>query len=102
VFAHMVGNLKMYLGPTHYREYAEWLRTGLLVPILPEHVALWVMRIVLIVAVGYHIHAAYSLTMLNRRARPQRYASPRDYIAASWAARTMRWSGVIVALFVLF
>lgn len=102
VLAHMVGNLKMYLGPTHYDEYAEWLRTGLLVPILPEGVALWGMRIVLIVAVGYHIHAAYSLTMLNRRARPQRYASPRDYIAASWAARTMRWSGVIVALFIVF
>jgi succinate dehydrogenase / fumarate reductase cytochrome b subunit len=102
VLAHMIGNLKMYLGAEHLDEYAHWLRAGLLVPVLPEGVALWGMRLVLILAVGLHIHAAYSLTVLNRRARPQRYASPRDYIAASWAARTMRWSGVIVALFVLF
>jgi succinate dehydrogenase / fumarate reductase, cytochrome b subunit len=102
VFAHMVGNLKMYLGQEHLDEYALWLRAGLLVPILPEELALWLMRTVLIVAVVVHMHAAYSLTILNRRARPARYESPRDYIAASWAARTMRWTGIIVLLFILF
>jgi succinate dehydrogenase / fumarate reductase cytochrome b subunit len=102
VLAHMVGNLKMYLGAADMDHYAEWLRAGLLVPILPEEVALWLMRVGLIVAFLVHIHAAYSLTILNRKARPVQYQSPRDYIAVSWAARTMRWTGIIVLLFVLF
>jgi succinate dehydrogenase / fumarate reductase, cytochrome b subunit len=102
VFAHMVGNLKMCLGQEHLDDYALWLRAGLLVPILPEELALWLMRTVLIVAVVVHMHAAYALMILNRRARPARYESPRDYIAASWAARTMRWTGIIVLLFILF
>src|SRR5262245_7060460 len=56
VLAHMIGNLKMYLGAEHLDEYGEWLRAGLLVPILPEHYALWLLRIGLIFAFGFHIH----------------------------------------------
>ena len=26
IFAHMLGNLKLYLGPEHMNEYAKWLR----------------------------------------------------------------------------
>ena len=40
--------------------------------------------------------------MINRRARPEVYRSKRDYVAASFASRTMRWTGVIVVLFVIF
>ena len=49
-----------------------------------------------------HIHCAYGLTVINRKARPVKYQSPRDYVAVSFAARTMRWSGIIVGLFLLF
>lgn len=101
VIAHMVGNLKMYLGAEEFDHYAEFLRE-LLVPILPHTVALWILRIGLLVAVGVHIHAAYGLTVLNRRARGVKYQSPRDYQIASFASRTMRWTGIIVALFVLW
>ena len=101
VFFHMLGNLKMYLGPVHFDEYAEWLRT-LLVPFLPRTVTLWLMRIGLIGAVALHIHAATTLTIQNRKARPVSYQSKRDYIAADYASRTMRWSGVIVALFLVW
>jgi succinate dehydrogenase / fumarate reductase cytochrome b subunit len=101
VFFHMIGNLKMYLGPEELDHYGEFLRE-LLVPILPRTVALWLLRIGLIVAFALHIHAAYGLTMINRKARPQKYESPRDYIAVSFAARTMRWTGIIFALFLLF
>ena len=101
VFAHMIGNLKMYLGPEDFNHYAEFLRE-LLVPILPRTVALWLMRIGLIVMFALHIHAAYSLTVMNRKARPTAYQSKRDYIAANWASRTMRITGIIVALFLLF
>jgi succinate dehydrogenase cytochrome b subunit len=98
VFAHMVGNLKMYLGAAEYDEYAEFLR-NLLVPIFPRTVTLWLMRVVLIAAIALHIHAATALTLMNHRARPVRYQSPRDYVAANFASRTMRYTGVLVLLF---
>jgi succinate dehydrogenase / fumarate reductase cytochrome b subunit len=48
------------------------------------------------------VHSAYARTLVNRRARPEPYRSRRDYVAASFASRTMRWTGVIVALYLLF
>jgi succinate dehydrogenase / fumarate reductase, cytochrome b subunit len=101
VAAHMVGNLKVFLGKDHINLYGEWLRT-LGEPALPRTVVLWAMRIVLIAAFVLHIVAAAQLTRMNRRARPVKYQSHRDYVAANFASRTMRWTGVIVALFVVF
>jgi succinate dehydrogenase / fumarate reductase cytochrome b subunit len=101
VLTHMIGNLKMYLGAEDYNHYAEFLRE-LLVPILPRTVLLWLLRFGLIGAVLLHIHAAYSLTVMNRKARSVKYQSPRDYQIANFASRTMRWTGIIVALFVLW
>ena len=101
VLAHMVGNLKMYLGRAEFDAYAHALRE-LLHPILPNHVVLWALRVGLILAFVLHIHAAYSLTRMNQRSRPVKYQSPRDYIAVSFASRTMRWTGVIILLYVLF
>jgi succinate dehydrogenase / fumarate reductase, cytochrome b subunit len=99
VLAHMIGNLKMYLGPEEIDHYGEFLRE-LLVPLAPRTVVLWLLRLGLLAAFVLHIHAAYSLTIMNRRARTTRYQSPREYIAANFASRTMRWSGIIVFLFV--
>jgi succinate dehydrogenase / fumarate reductase, cytochrome b subunit len=105
VIAHMVGNLKVYLGRVNGEfdidTYGEFLR-DLLVPIFPRTIALWILRSVLIVALALHLHAAYSLTVMNRRARPVKYQSKRDYVAADFAARTMRWTGIIVLLFLAF
>ena len=101
VVVHMVGNLKMYLGMEDFNHYAEFLRE-LLVPILPRTVLLWLLRLGLLAAVGVHIHAAYSLTRLNRQARSVKYQSPRDYQVASFASRTMRWTGIIVFLFIIW
>ena len=109
VIGHMIGNLKMYLGVVSEGDeqlydidiYGEFLRE-LLVPILPHGIFLWIMRIVLLGAVVLHIHAAYSLTVLNRKARPVKYQSARDYQVANFASRTMRWTGIIVALFIIW
>lgn len=101
VLAHMIGTLKVFLGADHINEYGEWLRT-LGEPVFPRTWVLWAMRTVLIAAFFFHILAAYQLTRMNRKARPDRYKSPRDYAAASFASRTMRWTGVIVALFLIF
>jgi succinate dehydrogenase / fumarate reductase cytochrome b subunit len=101
VLAHMIGNLKMFLGPTEYNDYADFLR-ALLVPIAPRSVVLWLLRIGLIAALLLHLHAAYSLTVMNHRSRPIKYQSHRDYVAADFASRTMRWTGIIVLLFLFF
>lgn len=101
VFFHMVGNLKLYMGAADFDHYAEFLRE-LLVPIVPRTVVLWLMRIGLVVAFGVHIVAAAQLTKHNRDARKVPYQSERDYLAANFASRTMRWTGIIVALFLLF
>lgn len=108
VLAHMIGNLKIYIlepvtegAVTDYEIdlYGEALRS-LLFPLVPHHVVLWIMRIGLIVAGALHVHAAYALTVVNRKARLVDYQGPREYLVANYASRTMRWSGVIVLLFV--
>ncbi len=103
--AHMVGNLKMFLpdvnGVPDIDIYGEALRE-LFDPILPHHVFLWILRTGLIIFFLLHIHAAYSLTLMNRRARTEDYQGPRSYVAANYASRTMRWSGSIFAAFLLF
>lgn len=105
VVAHMVGNWKVFLpdvdGVPDIDIYAHALRE-LFVPFLPEHVTLWILRTGLIAAFVLHIHAAYALTMMNRHAREEDYHGPRSYAAANYASRTMRWSGVIFFLFLLF
>jgi succinate dehydrogenase / fumarate reductase cytochrome b subunit len=106
VVVHMLGNLKMYIGTVEHDGervydvdlYGEFLRE-LLVPLAPRTYVLWGLRIVLIAALLIHVHAAYGLTVLNRRARAVRYQSKRDYEVANFASRTMRWTGVIVLLF---
>ncbi|HEX4820083.1 MAG TPA: succinate dehydrogenase cytochrome b subunit [Acidimicrobiales bacterium] len=99
VAAHLFGNLKAYLGPAEMNSYAEGLR-DLFTPVFPRSFVLWVLRSGLIAALVIHIHAAYTLTVMNHRARPEKYESPRDYAAANYASRTMRWSGIIVLLFI--
>jgi succinate dehydrogenase / fumarate reductase cytochrome b subunit len=101
VLVHMIGNLKVFLGKDHINTYGEWLRT-LGEPALPRTVLLWTVRLVLIGAFVVHIVAAAQLTRMNQKARPVRYQSKRDYVAANFASRTMRWTGIIIALFVIF
>src|SRR6476620_1385646 len=100
VLAHMVGNLKLFLGKGHLNEYADWLR-ALGEPVFPRTVVLWALRIGLIAAFVLHIVAAAQLTRMNQRARSG-YQAPRDYVAANFASRTMRWTGVIIGLLVIF
>ncbi len=63
---------------------------------------LWILRIVLLVALVVHVHAAWGLTVINRRARPDGYRTPRNYQLANFASRSMRWTGVIVLLFIAY
>jgi succinate dehydrogenase / fumarate reductase cytochrome b subunit len=101
VLGHMVGNLKLFYGAGSLDAYSHWLRT-VGEPALPYAALLDIERAVLLAAAVIHVHAAYALTRINRAARPDAYRSPRDFVAADFASRTMRWTGVIVLLFVVF
>ena len=100
LFAHMAGNLKIFVGNEDFDHYAHWLRT-LGTPLLPDVWFLWIMRIGLLVATVAHIYAATVLAKRARQARPVKYAH-RPKVQASYAARTMRWGGVIVLLFIIY
>jgi succinate dehydrogenase / fumarate reductase cytochrome b subunit len=100
IFLHMLGNLKLYLGAEHMNEYGYWLRT-IGTPAMPETGLLWIMRLLLLVCVVLHIHAAYALTRMSHEARPVAYRS-HEHVRASYASRTMRWGGVIILLFILY
>ncbi|MFC0509199.1 succinate dehydrogenase cytochrome b subunit [Micromonospora costi] len=100
LIAHMLGNLKSFAGQTAFDHYAHWLR-DIGKPLLPGVWFLWILRGVLTVAVIGHIAAATALAMRARAARPVRYAH-RAKVQGSYAARTMRWGGVIILLFVIY
>lgn len=99
VVVHMVGNLKIYLGAEPLNAYAGFLR-DVGEPVLPRETLLWVARIVLLGSVGLHILAAVQLTKLDYESRPQRYAVKKR--TTSYASRTMRWGGIIIALFIIY
>jgi succinate dehydrogenase / fumarate reductase cytochrome b subunit len=100
VLGHMAGNLKLFLGAEAINHYAEWLRE-IGQPLLPRSGLLWIARLGLIASLILHVHAAVALTAINRRARPRDYAL-RDVQQASWASRTMRWTGFALLAFVVY
>jgi succinate dehydrogenase / fumarate reductase cytochrome b subunit len=100
VISHMLGNLKIFLGAETIDAYAGFLRT-MGEPLAPYGLLLWVVRILLLTCVLLHITAAVQLTRMNWAARPQAYDTKKS-IATTYAARTMRWSGVILALFIVY
>jgi succinate dehydrogenase / fumarate reductase cytochrome b subunit len=93
VLAHMLGNLQIFEGADAINSYAHFLHS--------HEGALWVARSVLLVAVVLHIVASIQLWALNNKARPVAYVRKAD-VPASYAARTMKWSGPIIAAFVIF
>jgi succinate dehydrogenase / fumarate reductase cytochrome b subunit len=100
VLGHLLGNLKLYLGPLAYNGYARFLRT-VGEPVVPAGVLLWTVRVVLLACVALHVEAAWRLTLISREARPVAYVAG-TRIHTTYASRTMRWGGVIILLFVVY
>ena len=93
VIGHMLGNLQMFRDAEAMNNYAAFLKsTGGL---------LWVARAGLLTAAVLHIIAAVQLTLINRAARPTAYVR-RDPQVATFASRTLRWGGVILAVFIVY
>ena len=98
--AHMIGNLKMYMGAEAFNHYAEFLRV-VGEPILPRMTGLWIFRVLLLVAVGLHMLSALQVYLQSRKARGGQYTKEESLVFA-YASRTMRWGGVIIAVFVIY
>jgi succinate dehydrogenase / fumarate reductase cytochrome b subunit len=96
VCVHMLGNLQMFL-PDHeaINHYGQFLKEML------HGGGIWVTRGVLLAAVIAHIWAAWSLTRTNWSARPVPYKVVAPD-ASTYASRTMRWSGPILLLFIVY
>jgi len=75
VFAHMVGNLKLYFGEKSLNQYAEWLKE-IGEPILPRTGLLWILRFALLGAVVIHIVSAAQLTRPGTTPPPPSPAAP--------------------------
>jgi|TARA_B100001093_G_scaffold392745_1_gene379302 succinate dehydrogenase / fumarate reductase cytochrome b subunit len=95
VMGHMLGNLQIFLGPDVINAYAYKLHN-----LLPSS-ALWAVRLVLLGTIAVHIWAAVTLTLDNRKARPQGYLEDK-VVQASYSSRTMRMSGIILLAFIIF
>ena len=92
VIAHMAGNLQFFAGAERFNAYSHLLQVDIIE-------LTWTMRATLLGAVVLHIVAAYQLTMRNRAARPADYVK-REPQVSTYAARTMRWGGVYLLLFI--
>ena len=95
VVVHLIGNLQLYLGPEAINHYAVFLRTFL------HGAGIWIFRAVMLTAVGLHVWAATTLTLDDWAARPQRYRLWKPK-ASTYASRTLRWGGVMLALFIVY
>jgi succinate dehydrogenase / fumarate reductase cytochrome b subunit len=95
VMGHMLGNLQIFLGAEVINAYAYKLHH-----VLPA-AALWGVRRFLLGNIAVHIWAAISLTLDNRKARPEGYVDNK-VVQASYSSRTMRISGFILLFFILF
>ena len=94
VLGHLLGNLQIYSpNPEQINNYAKFLHS--------HAVLLWAVRGFLLLAVGLHITASVQLWLLKQKARPDGYVK-KDDVPTSYAARTMIWSGPIIAAFVIF
>ena len=93
VILHMAGNLQLFAGRQKLNEYAAMLHG-------PLHEVVLLQRVVLIVAVVLHVLMAWQLTVRNREARPVGYVR-REPQVSTWSARTMRWGGVFLLVFIV-
>jgi succinate dehydrogenase cytochrome b subunit len=94
VIAHMVGNLQVFQGARRINAYAMLLHG-------PLNEVLWIVRVVLLTAIVLHVLAACQLTLRDRAARPVGYTR-REPQVTTLAARTMRWGGVLLLVFIVF
>lgn len=101
LITHMLGNLKIFLGADEFNHYAHWLRT-IGEPAVPRRTVLTLLEAVLAVSVVLHMWSAVSLARRASAARPVKYQSKKKSHAQGYATHTMRYGGVIIAVYVIW
>jgi succinate dehydrogenase / fumarate reductase cytochrome b subunit len=93
VIIHMAGNLQIFLGPEPINAYAAFLKS--------KPALLWTARAGLLAIALLHIVSAIQLARANQSARPIGYSTDK-VAAASFAARTIVVSGLIILMFIVY
>ncbi len=93
VVAHLLGNLKLLAGRDSINEYAKMLSD--LGPVL------WIARIGLLAVFALHVITGLRIARQNRAARPVAYTKQAT-IQASFASRSMVFSGLSLLVFVAY
>jgi succinate dehydrogenase / fumarate reductase cytochrome b subunit len=93
IIAHTLGNLQIYVGQETFNAYAAFLQG------LGE--LLWAFRIVLFLALVFHIITSIYLKLLNNSTKPTKY-QVKKYLEAKLTARTMIWTGIMVFAFLVY
>lgn len=93
VMGHMLGNLLIFAGADAINAYAYKLHS------MPK-VLLNGIRLILLASVVVHIWMAVLLTIENKKAKPK--ANSKKAVKTTYAAQTMRMSGVILLSFIIF
>jgi succinate dehydrogenase / fumarate reductase cytochrome b subunit len=93
IVAHMLGNLQVFEGAEEINAYAALLKSSIGL--------LWTARGILMAAVVLHIFAAYQLARTSQKSRPVGYKRWRA-VGSDFASRTMRWTGLLLALFIVY
>jgi succinate dehydrogenase / fumarate reductase, cytochrome b subunit len=94
LLTHVLANLLVFSGPERINRYAQLLHSS--------GAALWGARLILLAALILHIIAATQLAIRSRAARPEPYAGGRDPQVSTFAARTIRWGGGLILLFLIY
>jgi succinate dehydrogenase / fumarate reductase cytochrome b subunit len=93
VLVHLLGNTTLYYGPDGINAYAEALhRFGAVI---------WSFRLAMLTLLLLHVFYGIKLTLENRSAKPRAYAA-KESRAATFAGRSMIWTGLLIGGFIFF
>lgn len=98
ILVHMLGNLQIFAGPGGPGSEARIDAYGALLKASAP--VLWGFRTILLLAVVLHIFSALQLTLKSWASRPVSYVQWKP-TESTLATRSMRWGGVLIALFIV-
>lgn len=93
VIVHVLGNSSIYFSGIN--AYADGLRHW------PFLIVLWSSRTLLFLSVVLHLYHGVVIALENREAKPRGYVKT-SHLSATFAGRTMIWTGLVIAAFLIY
>jgi succinate dehydrogenase / fumarate reductase cytochrome b subunit len=91
VIIHVIGNSTIFVDGLN--GYAERLHS---LPVL-----VWLTRLIMLAVIFTHVFFSIQLTLENWKSKPEKYAVQK-HLRSTLASRNMIWSGLIIALFLIY